>query len=61
MQELETRHTVDLLNLLVSEGFLPIVDKKGLNSVNFYLKCGKINCADFCAVLLAQSSGMIQT
>jgi len=61
VQKLETQHTVDLVNLLVAEGFLPIVYKKGLTSVNFYLKCGKINCRDFCAALLAQNSGMIQT
>lgn len=53
--------SVDLVNLLVSEGFLPIVDKKGWTSVNVCLKCGKINCTDFCAVLLTQSSVMIQT
>ena len=61
MQKLETQSTVDLVNLLVPEGLLPIVDKKGLTSVNLYLKCGEINCTDFCAALLTESSGMIQT
>lgn len=61
VQKLETQHTVDLVNLLVSESFLPSVDKKGLTSVNFNLKYREINCTDFCAALLTQSSGMIQT
>jgi len=46
---------------VVSEGFLPVVDKKGLMSVNFNLKYGTVNCTDLCAALLTQSSGMIQT
>jgi len=46
--KIETQHAVDLGNLLVSEGFLPIVDKKGLTSVNRNLKYGEINCTDFC-------------
>jgi hypothetical protein len=44
----------------MSEGFLPVVDKKGLTSVNFNLKYREINCTDWSAALLTNSSGMIQ-
>ena len=61
MQNHETERTMDLVNLLVAEGFFPVVDKKGLTSVNFSLKYGEINCTDFCLTLPTLSSGMVQT
>jgi hypothetical protein len=49
-----------VVNVLVAEGFLPVVDKEGLTSVNFNWKYEELNYSDFCVTLLTQSSEIIQ-
>jgi hypothetical protein len=53
-QKHETQQIVDLVDLLVAEGLLPIVCKKELPSVTFSLKYGEINCTGFCVTLLRE-------